>query len=581
MIKQVAGRKIQTGNPSQGAGALVKPNLASQDLIAQFSKLVEEISAQMELINSDNEGRSRSNQSDSPQDRSRLAGAPGVSPLSHDSIVGLSAGSSKFTSKERGDVGQLRGGDSEESSINESREPEPSANSKGLDVGSKKEKDLSELSAKKANLGEKNGNGSDSQMSSERDDNSKALIEDSAEKSSDQPSSLSDSNSQLASQDASSGGITLDSQSAPLEAATERFEIAAASSDPNTPVQKLSGRDPHPQMLGDSPKQMGNTQDQVVGRGDQVELEQAVAGATSGEAAPGSGADDGAGSVMGLGGSGVASQPEVQQFRGDKGVASAKGGAEGHELGLEGQDEQLLGALREQAGQRIQGTAANNQKLAKAIFERLTGDNGRGDAGIRALDAATGANSSSALLGDTLGKLAQGEKFLPRKERVALSQGVQLRTMERIEQALKEVERSKDGKSISIRLDPPNLGHVRTDITLNDGVLYARFVPESREIGQVLRERASELQSILKRAGFDADRVQISVSSGSQNEQGTGLNSSFDGQGAGDQLFQRQGYQGEGSSDSGKDGWRERGFEQNIKLGAGKASAKTDDHWVA
>ena len=101
-----------------------------------------------------------------------------------------------------------------------------------------------------------------------------------------------------------------------------------------------------------------------------------------------------------------------------------------------------------------------------------------------------------------------------------LSRAVVSSNMEKVEAALKEAARSKDGSTISLRLDPPNLGSVKVDVTLRDGTLHARLVAEAPAVNNLLRERAHELQSILRKAGVDADQVSVSVRSDSGSTAG-------------------------------------------------------------
>lgn len=146
-----------------------------------------------------------------------------------------------------------------------------------------------------------------------------------------------------------------------------------------------------------------------------------------------------------------------------------------------------------------------------------------------------------------------------------------VRLMERVEQTLQEIARSKDGKSVSLKLDPPNLGTMRVDVTLRDGVLHARLTPESQQVASYLQEKAHELQSMLRKLGLNVDSVTVSVKSeeftgaqGEQNSQGSGKNSlSSDGQ---------SGPSGNNFPSS------NAGFQNGGWDGSGTA---LEDHWVA
>lgn len=85
------------------------------------------------------------------------------------------------------------------------------------------------------------------------------------------------------------------------------------------------------------------------------------------------------------------------------------------------------------------------------------------------------------------------------------------RMMERVESTLKEAARSRDGKTLSLRLEPVDLGKVKVDVSLRDGALHARISPENQQVMQGLREHAHELQGALRKLGLDVDSVSVSI----------------------------------------------------------------------
>jgi flagellar hook-length control protein FliK len=92
--------------------------------------------------------------------------------------------------------------------------------------------------------------------------------------------------------------------------------------------------------------------------------------------------------------------------------------------------------------------------------------------------------------------------------------------LERIEATLKEAARSRDGKTISLRLDPPDLGAVKVDVTIRDGGLHARVTADNAQVASVIREKAYELQSMLRKLGLAVEKVTISVHEGMSSPQG-------------------------------------------------------------
>ncbi len=94
-----------------------------------------------------------------------------------------------------------------------------------------------------------------------------------------------------------------------------------------------------------------------------------------------------------------------------------------------------------------------------------------------------------------------------------ISQTAIIQMMQRVESALKEAARSKDGKTISLRLDPPNLGNLKVDVSIRDSVLHARLTAESSQVTYLLREKAHELQEMLRKLGLNVQTVSVSVKS--------------------------------------------------------------------
>lgn len=146
-----------------------------------------------------------------------------------------------------------------------------------------------------------------------------------------------------------------------------------------------------------------------------------------------------------------------------------------------------------------------------------------------------------------------------------------LKNMERIESALKEVIRARDGKTISVRLDPPSLGQIKVDVTLSDGQLHARLIADSPHVASALKEKAFELQNMLKRLGLQVERVSVAVVSDGDFQQMSG-------------FFSNSGsfHRGEGSKQGRYD------FQVPVKDSIDSGSSgqivsavKMVDHWIA
>lgn len=85
------------------------------------------------------------------------------------------------------------------------------------------------------------------------------------------------------------------------------------------------------------------------------------------------------------------------------------------------------------------------------------------------------------------------------------------RSIEKVETAIQEAARSRDGKTLSFRLDPPELGSVKVDVSLKDNALHARVVPESAQIAQIIREKTPDLVQQLRKLGLDVQSITVAV----------------------------------------------------------------------
>ena len=212
--------------------------------------------------------------------------------------------------------------------------------------------------------------------------------------------------------------------------------------------------------------------------------------------------------------------------------------------------------------------AIQTPTIAKQIAENITSRNLGQLTEPKAVDGTQAQNKtgSEASFGKT-----QSESSKTAGEAKKLPKTFRSRTMEKVEEILKQVASSKDGKTISMRLDPPNLGTLKADITLRDGGLHTRLVAESQQVAQFLRERAFELQAILRRLGIEADTVTVSVSSqqsflGDETDFSAGQSLEQNGN---DSSRQQTGGNGLSSSD------------QQLTEGKQSGTAGSDDHWVA
>ena len=157
-----------------------------------------------------------------------------------------------------------------------------------------------------------------------------------------------------------------------------------------------------------------------------------------------------------------------------------------------------------------------------------------------------------------------------------LSKATTQRMLERVEATLKEAARSRDGKTISLRLDPAQLGRVKVDVSLREGTLHARITPENQQVMVSLREHAHELQGALRKLGLNVDSVTVTVSYDPGQE-----SSDF-----GRELNNGKSYQEERHNMPQETGQVvENTFGNELaelaKVGPQQATEAISDHWVA
>jgi hypothetical protein len=170
------------------------------------------------------------------------------------------------------------------------------------------------------------------------------------------------------------------------------------------------------------------------------------------------------------------------------------------------------------------------------------------------------------------------DRKLENKESMkSLPRSLEVRTMERVESALKEVARSKDGKTISVRLDPPELGTVKIDVTQRDGSIHARLVAESPQVTNLLKDKSQEVVQMLRKLGLNVDKVSVSV--GGQPEQPSQqFNQQLD-----SQVNDRT---GENANRNSSNRSRKEGNGQSANSNASRVQHQNlngvvSDHWVA
>lgn len=149
------------------------------------------------------------------------------------------------------------------------------------------------------------------------------------------------------------------------------------------------------------------------------------------------------------------------------------------------------------------GRTTADRKLSFGEYDAKFGG-ARGSAPVQGTDA-HGAPQANAAGAEKLAgpKIKGGAPALTPEDRVKM--------LQEMKEMLKKAALSRDGNTISVRVEPQELGKMSVRIQHRDGEIHARIIPESAEVEQLLRDNAQEMTQALASAGVRADQVQLSI----------------------------------------------------------------------
>ena len=228
-----------------------------------------------------------------------------------------------------------------------------------------------------------------------------------------------------------------------------------------------------------------------------------------------------------------------------------------------------------EAASSIQGAAGGEQNLQNLMQSQLNQQVSK----ILTVSSAQGTQLSAQGLQNLVNQPQKGAENTQRGEMKEamknLKPQIEARTMERVESALKEVARAKDGKTISVRLDPPDLGTVKIDVSLRDGALHARVVAETPQVTTLLKDKSHELLQIIRKLGLNVEKVTVAVSDQKESFSSNLKNSDTSAQ----QNASNQ--SGSGDRQPGKRSGQNNNFVGGVVGAPTLNSNVIEDHWVA
>lgn len=95
------------------------------------------------------------------------------------------------------------------------------------------------------------------------------------------------------------------------------------------------------------------------------------------------------------------------------------------------------------------------------------------------------------------------------------------------------------GGNITLRLDPPELGQVRIEMEVRDGVVTARFTAQSESVRRLLMDQMGQLRGALDRQGLSIEKLDVQTASNQNHSWNSSQEDNHDGRSKG-QHSQRQ-----------------------------------------
>ncbi|MBL4700435.1 MAG: flagellar hook-length control protein FliK [Phycisphaeraceae bacterium] len=95
----------------------------------------------------------------------------------------------------------------------------------------------------------------------------------------------------------------------------------------------------------------------------------------------------------------------------------------------------------------------------------------------------------------------------------------------RVSRALQNATQQKGG-TITIRMMPPELGHVRVDIQMHGGKVSASFQTEHQSVQSLMSRELNQLRQALEKQGFTVDKLEVNQRPASSNASNSSQNES-------------------------------------------------------
>ncbi len=129
------------------------------------------------------------------------------------------------------------------------------------------------------------------------------------------------------------------------------------------------------------------------------------------------------------------------------------------------------------------------------------------------LHAATSgqADLSKGLMGVKVDAAQKVANLESRTQRNSVVRAGQQELIDKVQKAIADAARSKDGNSLIFRMEQPELGSLTVKLTRRNDELHARIIPDNREVEATVRERIGELHTALQNSGIKVSQIHLSV----------------------------------------------------------------------
>lgn len=87
--------------------------------------------------------------------------------------------------------------------------------------------------------------------------------------------------------------------------------------------------------------------------------------------------------------------------------------------------------------------------------------------------------------------------------------------IDKVKGVLEQAAINKTNDTITVKVEPANLGELTVKVSEKNGQIHAKITPESKEVEDILRSQSRELSMVIQALGYKEEDVQVSIGSAS------------------------------------------------------------------